>query len=72
MHDIQQSLRHISPTDFAAFGVNQVAYVRGIRTPQGEAIGIFAADGTQMALAATRDLAFAAIRQHDMEPLSLH
>lgn len=72
MHDMQQSLRHISPSDFAAFGVNQLAYVRRLETPQGAVVGIFAADGTQMALAASRELAFAAIRQHDMEPLSQH
>lgn len=72
MNSVQQSLRQISPADFASVGLNQIAYVRKIEGPQGELFGIFAADGTQMAVAANQELAFAAIRQHEMEPLSLH
>ena len=33
---------------------------------------ICAADGTQMGLAPNREIAFAAIRQHELEPLSVH
>lgn len=72
MQDRLQTLRHISPADFASVGVNQVAYVRKTEHKSGELYAIFAADGTQIAVAASQDLAFAAIRQHDMEPLSIH
>ena len=72
MQHIQQTLRHISPSDFLAFGLSDIAYVRRLSSPEGEAVGIFAADGRQMALVADHDLAFAAIRQNGMEPLSLH
>lgn len=72
MQNDLHTLRHISPADFATIGVNEVAYVRKIQGEQGQLFGIFAADGTQLAIAATSDLAFAAIRQNDMEPLSLH
>lgn len=33
---------------------------------------IHAADGSQMAILDEREVAFAAARQHDMEPLSVH
>ncbi|HLW27914.1 MAG TPA: DUF1150 family protein [Kiloniellales bacterium] len=72
MQNDQQTLRHISQADFATVGVNEVAYVRKVQGDKGELYGIFAADGTQLAVAATCDLAWAAIRQNDMEPLSLH
>ncbi|HLS69585.1 MAG TPA: DUF1150 family protein [Kiloniellales bacterium] len=66
------TLRHISSADFAAIGVNEIAYVRKVESDQGQLFGIFAADGTQLAMAASLDLAVAAIRQNDMEPMSLH
>lgn len=75
MHEKFQHMTQLSDQDFLAFGLNDVAYVRALNDDEGgdsDTIGIFAADGTQMATVATRDVAFAAIRQHDMEPLSVH
>lgn len=73
MPEKHQSLEQLSDQDFLAFGVNDVAYVQTVSAAEGgSAYGIFAADGTQMAVVASRELAFAAIRQHDMEPLSVH
>lgn len=59
-------------TDLAQLGLNFVAYVRPVVVEQEEVFAICAADGTQMGLAPTRDVAFAAIRQHELEPLSVH
>jgi hypothetical protein len=75
MQEKFQTMIDLSEQDFLAFGLNDVAYVRLLDTEAPEdndAVGIFAADGTQMATVANRDVAFAAIRQHDMEPLSVH
>jgi hypothetical protein len=33
---------------------------------------VHAADGTQIALLPDRDVAFATVRQHDLEPVSVH
>jgi hypothetical protein len=33
---------------------------------------IFAADGSQLAIVPTREIAAAVIRQHDLEPVSVH
>jgi len=62
-----------SEQELAAWGVNDVAYVKAVtKDDGGHGYAIHAADGTQMAVMADRDVAFAAVRQHDMEPLSVH
>lgn len=67
-----EHLRHITPDALAVLGAPDIAYVRSIQTPQGLIFGIFGADGTQIAAAATYDLAFALIRQNGMEPHAVH
>jgi hypothetical protein len=64
--------RAIPPADFAALGMEQVAFVKRIEVAGANGYAVHAADGTQMAVLASRDIAFAAVRQHDMEPLSVH
>lgn len=58
--------------ELAVLGMQYVAYVKPTEAEGKPAYAICAADGTQMALAASRDLAFAVIRQNDMEPASVH
>ena len=62
----------MSTQELAVLGVQDVAYIRPVEHEGEPAFGIFAADGTQMALAASRDLAVAVIRQNEMEPASVH
>ncbi len=62
----------LSKTDFARWGVPEVAFVKRIEAEGAATWSIHAADGTQMGSAPSRDLAFAAIRQHELEPLSVH
>ena len=62
----------MTPTDLARLGMNFVAYVKPILVEEELRFAIFAADGTQMGLAPNRETAFAAIRQHELEPLSVH
>lgn len=74
---IPNHLRQITPQAFALLGAPTLAYVRSVGTP-GKAgadetavdgWGIFAANGQQIGLTETRDLAFAVARQHDLEPV---
>jgi hypothetical protein len=59
--------------DFANFGAPVLAYVRPVETAEGiAAFGIFSASGMQLGIAPERELAFAAARQHELEPVSLH
>jgi len=59
--------------DLAAWGVNDVAYIKTVTQEDGAtAYSIHAADGTHMASMSDRDTAFAAVRQNDLEPVSVH
>ncbi len=61
-----------TPAEFAAFGLEQVAYLRPVQTPEGHAIGVFAADGRPLATAPSTELAQALVRQNDLEPALVH
>ena len=61
-----------SPEQFAALGVNQVAYVRPAMIEGQKVYMIHSADGSEIGMMAGRDVAFAAVKQHDMEPVSVH
>ena len=65
-------LRHISPNEFALLGMQDVAYIKRVTVNDGAAFAIHAADGTVVALLPDRDAAFATVRQHDLEPVSVH
>ncbi len=62
----------MSARDFALWGVEDVAFIRFAEIDGKKGWGIFAADGAAIGVAAERDLAFAAARQNDLEPLSVH
>jgi hypothetical protein len=72
MNATQEFLRQLSPKDFAVFGVDHVAYVKPVEVEGAPSFAIHAADGTQLAVLPARDIAFATIRQHDLEPVSVH
>lgn len=67
-----EKLVAMSQTDFATLGLNDIAFVKPIEVEGKAAFGIHAADGTPMAIFPNHDVAFAAIRQHDLEPVSVH
>ena len=69
---IVEKLRALSPTDFAALGMSDLAYVKSVWVDGRIAYAIHAADGTSMAVVNDRALAFAAIRQHDLEAVDVH
>ncbi|MEH6629776.1 hypothetical protein A9Q97_02845 [Rhodospirillales bacterium 47_12_T64] len=58
--------------DMTALGLEVVAYVKPVDVEGDACFGIFAADGTEITVVGDRDVAFAAVRQQDLEPLSVH
>ena len=64
--------RVMSSQDFALLGVNDVAYIRSVREGARVRFAVHAADGTEFAVLDDRDVAFALVRQHDLEPVSVH
>ena len=62
----------LTSADLAHWGVNVIAYVKKIETEGGAAYAIHAADGEPLGLAGSREVAFAGVRQNDLEPASVH
>jgi hypothetical protein len=67
-----EGLRQLSAQELGLLGINDVAYVKPIVDNGSAAFAVHAADGTRIAVIANRDLAFAVVRQNDMEPVSVH
>ena len=67
-----EQMRQMTTNDLAILGMQDVAYVKPVVVEGNAGYAVHAADGTQMALIANRDLAFAVVRQNEMEPVSVH
>jgi len=65
-------IRHLSVEQLAQLGLSQLAYVKPIVMNGTAGFAIHAADGTPMAVANDRDVAIAAIMQHEMVAASVH
>lgn len=70
--ETRTTIKTFSAQDFVALGMRHVAYVRQ-NVRDGQAFwAVHAADGTEMGRMPDRDVAFAACRQNELEPLSVH
>lgn len=58
--------------DLFRFGLNDVAYVKPVVISNRSYYAAYAADGTPLLVAKERDLAFAALRQNELQPASVH
>jgi hypothetical protein len=67
-----EGMKALSERELGVLGMEDVAYVKRIDVDGSDAFAVHAADGTQIAVMANREVAFAVVRQHDMEPVSVH
>jgi hypothetical protein len=67
-----EHIRQMSAQELAMLGVQDLAYIKRVVIDGASGYAVHAADGTQIALLSDRDVAFATVRQHDLEPLSVH
>jgi hypothetical protein len=72
MNSTIERWKHISPQEFAHWGLQEMAYIRRVVINDAPAFEVRAADGTPMAVMPDLQVARAAVRQHDLEPLSVH
>lgn len=68
----QVTIRELSSQDFLMLGINDVAYVKKELQEEREVFVIHSADGNSITAMNSHDVAFAAVRQNGMEPLSVH
>lgn len=72
MHRTTPKELTFTPEDLFLFGMNDLAYVKPVLVSGHSCYGVFAADGTPLLVTKERDVAFAAIRENDMQPASVH
>jgi hypothetical protein len=65
-------IRKLTTEQLASLGMSQIAYVKPVVVNGAVAYAIHAADGTPMALAGDRELAVAAILEHELLPTLVH
>ena len=65
-------IHHLTTDQLMQLGLSQIAYVKPIMMNGMQAFAIHAADGSPMAVAGDRDLAVAAIVQHEMAAALVH
>lgn len=65
-------IRHITAAQLAQLGVSQLAYIKPVTVGGEDVFAIHAADGTPMAVAPNRELAWGAILEHEMVPALVH
>lgn len=67
-----QRVPAMSPVDFAALGLNQVAYIRPVRAEFGVVYAVSGADGSPFGIAPDIDSAVLAVRRQDMDAVLAH
>lgn len=68
----QVTFTELSSQDFLLLGINDVAYVKKSHRDDKDVFVIHSADGTEITALDDHDVAFAAVRQNGLEPLSVH
>jgi hypothetical protein len=69
---VMVDIRSLSEEQFAQLGLAKLAYVKPVIVNGTAGFAIHAADGTPMALAEDRNVAIAAMVQHEMMPALVH
>lgn len=67
-----ERIKQLSTHELSLLGMEDVAYIKHVVVDGASGYAVHAADGTQIALLPDREVAFATVRQHDLEPVSVH
>jgi hypothetical protein len=67
-----ERIKQMSAREMALLGMQDLAYIKRVIVDGATGYAVHAADGTEIAVLADREVAFATVRQHDMEPVSVH
>ncbi len=70
--DLHEKQWNLTDQDLTMLGIERFAYIKPVIVKGDALFAVHAADGTEMAVIADRDVAFAAVRQHSLEPVSVH
>lgn len=70
--DIAAILRNLSPQDFRDFGSQQIAYIKTEQNQEGQSFVVYSANGTEVTVQETLELAILETRQNNLEPVTVH
>ncbi len=70
--NVRDFLKGLSARDFLRIGMDEIAYVLPLGGAQKSAFAVYAADGTQLSVLDTMDMAMATMRHNDLLPVTLH
>ena len=72
MIDTHEGFKNHKNEGLITLDLQDVAYIKAVTIGGQKLHAVHAADGTQLTILPERDQAFAAVRQHDMRPMSVH
>ena len=72
MSKLEHMKRSLSMRDLGMLGLDDTAYIKSVTIDGQKLHAIHAADGTPLTVVSERDIAFATVRQHEMQPASVH
>jgi hypothetical protein len=72
MNKLEIVKKSLSTRELGSLGIDDIAYIKSVIIDGQKLHAIHAADGTPLTVVAERDLAFATVRQHEMDPASVH
>lgn len=62
----------LSASILSALDMSSIAYIKKLERSRGTGYGLYASDGRELAVYATRDIAMFTARQNELEPVSAH
>jgi hypothetical protein len=72
MNKIEQMKRSLASHDLGNLGLEDTAYIKAVTIDGQKLHAIHAADGTPLTVVTERETAIATVRQHEMQPASVH
>ncbi len=74
IENVSDFLKALSRQDFLKIGMHEIAYIRPFQVAglDHSAFAVYAADGTQLSVLDTLDMAIATVRHNDLMPVTLH
>ena len=72
MNKIEQVKRDLASRDLSNLGLEDTAYIKAVTIDGQKLHAIHAADGTPLTVVTERETAIATVRQHEMQPASVH
>ena len=72
--DITKFLKDLSINDFLHVGMNQIAYIKEVKSQAGhlESFAVHAADGSQLSILESYDMALASLKMSALQAVTVH